>query len=242
MQNLERNAPGTLEHASAHLRTGLGATRRGRHSLPEVRSKERDALRAWAKNQGRLFGQDPTLSLLRRQMHGEHTVGFDPATACWWKSTHPGKAGIGAEFIYDDLPPFCVLEVMARELLPSEYLDRLILHNDEFGDDIRLEGFIDGDQPSILISQPDISGSPATREEMEEQMFKFGYLPLIGTQLGKLGSISFYHPTRRIAMFDAHPGNFFRSRNITLPIDGIISRIDEPSEHAWLMDRARPTR
>lgn len=218
----------------------METARRGRDSLPELRRRERAIFREWSQTHGRLFEKDPTLNLVRRQAHGEHTVGFDPTTACWWKTTHPGKAGIGAEFIYDDLPPFSVLGISARELLPSEYLDRLILHNKEFGDDIRIEGFIDGSQPSILISQPDIGGTPATREEMEYQMLKHGYLPLIGTQLEKSGSISFYHPYHRIAMFDAHPGNFFQSGDITLPVDGVVMKVTEPGEHAWLMDRTEP--
>src|SRR6478752_437953 len=103
-----RNATSSLENAAAHLRAGMAATRRGRDSLPELRAKERAILRDWAKAQSCLLDQDPTLTLERRSAHGEHVVGFDPAHSCWWKITHPGKAGVGAEFQYEMLPPFSI--------------------------------------------------------------------------------------------------------------------------------------
>lgn len=171
-----------------------------------------------------------------------HVVGFDSATSSWWKMTHPGTAGVGAEFMYDSLPPFHVHDIAARELLPSEYLERLILHNAEFGDDIRLEGYVNQSQPSLVVSQPDIAGAPASQEQMEEQMRNLGVSRLAGVCLGKACSISFYHPQRRIALFDAHPGNFFQTAEATLPIDGIISRIQQPAEHTWLMDRVSSNR
>jgi len=240
MQLPRRNAASALEDASTQLRASMEAARPSRCSLLGLRTLERQFLRSWAEANERLFSADPTLTLPRRQLHGEHAVAYDSMTACWWKVTHPGKAGVGAEFIYEDLPPFSIREIMARELLPSEYLERLLLHNDEFGDDIRLEGYLDLESPSILISQPDIKGTPATKEEMEQQMYRFGFLPLPDINLGNPGSISFYHPERRIALFDAHPGNFFHTSEGTLPIDGILTRIQEPAEHTWLMDRVFP--
>jgi len=236
-----RNAPSSLQDAAAHLRAGMGAARRGRCSLLELRNRERALLEEWAAAHGRIFQEDPTLSLARRQGHGEHCVGFHPESSCWWKTTHPGKCGVGAEFHYGELPPFAIGGVSARELLPSEYLNRLIVHNEEFGDDIRLEGYLAGESPSVVISQPDIVGEPATAADMEFQMSAMGYLLLPGLNVGKAGSISFYHPEKRIALFDAHPGNFFRTGEMTLPVDGIILKINEDAEHAWLMARASGT-
>ncbi|RYD38199.1 MAG: hypothetical protein EOP87_02015 [Verrucomicrobiaceae bacterium] len=213
----------------------MGATRRGGESLHSIRAAERAALREWANGEGRLFGEDPTLSLSRRSSHGEHTVAFDSDGLCWWKITHPGKAGVGAEFDFEPLPPFQITRVFARELLPSEYITRMILHNQEFGDDVRFEGFLDQPEPSLIISQPDIEGTPATKEDMSHQMEAFGYQPLGILPIGKAGSLSFYHPGRRIALFDAHPGNFFRTTKLTIPIDGLISEITHQAEHEWLV-------
>lgn len=232
-----RNARSSLEDAAAHLRAGMGAARRGRDSLLELRNLERAILREWAAPQGRIFEQDPTLSLARRQAHGEHVVGFDPGSACWWKTTHAGKCGVGAEFHYDDLPPFDIVRISSRELLPSDYIERLQIHNREFGDDIRLEGYLEGEHPSLVISQPDIAGSPATAAQMTWQMERLGYRPMPTLHVGKSRSISFYHPEKRIALFDAHPGNFFHVDGLTLPVDGILMGIQHDAEHAWLLDR-----
>lgn len=231
------HAPGTLEDASAHLRAGVGATRRGGKSLPELRSIERGLLEQWAETKGCLLAEDPTLKFERRSSHGEHSVAFCQSDGRWWKTTHPGKAGVGVEFLYDLMPPFAISGVVARELLPSEYLERMILHNREFGDDVRLEGYLAGDHPSLVISQSDVQGSPATLEQMTSQMLDFGFQPLGNLEVGRNNSVSFYHPGRRIVLFDAHPGNFFHASGLTLPIDGILAEIQHDPEHLWLMDR-----
>lgn len=232
-----RNAKSALADAAAHLRAGMAAARRGRESLPELRSRERGLLKSWAAAHGCLLPEDSTLKLERRKSHGEHTVGFDPHNSCWWKTTHPSRAGIGAMFEYEMTPPFSITGIFARELLPSEYLERMLLHNREFGDDIRFEGYLDGTSPSLVISQPDIAGIPATSSDMETQMRDFGYLPLGNLQIGKSNSISFYSPENRIALFDAHPGNFFRTKTMTIPIDGILAEISSDAEHQWLLAR-----
>lgn len=239
MQFPGRNAARSLQDASTHLGAGMGAARRGRLSLLELRKREREILREWFIASGRVFEQDPTLKLERYQVHGEHRVAFDPKSSCWWKSTHPGKCGVGVEFHYEDFPPFRITGVSARELLPSEYLERLILHNHEFGDDFRLEGYLDGPAPSLVISQPDIVGDPATAADMVDQMLDMGYLTIPALSVGKPGSISFYHPEKRVGLFDAHPGNFFRTSFMTLPVDGIILKIRDDAEHRWLLDQIR---
>ena len=40
---------------------------------------------------------------------------------------------------------------------------------------------------------------------------------------------------RRIALFDAHPGNFFHANGMTIPIDGILAEITADAEHNWLL-------
>jgi hypothetical protein len=75
---------------------------------------------------------------------------------------------------------------------------------------------------------------------MSAQMLKLGYFPLGNLQIGKENSISFYHPERRIAMFDAHPGNFFHASGMTIPIDGVIAEITADAEHHWLLQHIVP--
>lgn len=233
-----RNAPNALEDAVSHLRRGMVAARRGRESLHNLREKERALLCEWAKTAGCIFNEDPTLELHRRSAHGEHVVAFDPESTLWWKVTHPGKAGVGVEFEYEMLPPFSVTGIFARELLPSEYLCRMILHNQEFSDEVRLEGYLDVSAPSIIVSQPHFKGTPATAEQMSSQMKDLGYVPLRNLKIGRKNSVSFYQPVRRLAMFDAHPGNFFHANGMTVPIDGILANISEEAEHEWLLEHS----
>lgn len=68
-------------------------------------------------------------------------------------------------------------------------------------------------------------------------MYELGFIQLPGLNVGKAGSISFYHPGKRIALFDAHPGNFFNVGRMTLPVDGIILKVGEDAEHHWLLAR-----
>lgn len=139
------------------------------------------------------------------------------------------------DFDYQMLPPFSVEGIFARELLPSEYLTRMLLHNQEFSDNVRFEGYLDAVELSLIISQPDIEGTPATSDQMASQMEVLGYRSMGSLEVGRKNSISFYHPERRIALFDAHPGNFFHAGGITLPIDGIVIRIVADAEHEWLL-------
>lgn len=111
----------------------------------------------------------------------------------------------------------------------------MILHNREYGDDIILEGYLDVEQPSLVISQPHIKGTPSTAEQMSDQMRSLGYLSLGKLEVGRKNSISFYQPETRIALFDAHPGNFFHTGGLTIPIDGIITEITAEAEHQWLL-------
>ena len=137
------------------------------------------------------------------------------------------------------LPAFLVGGIFARELLPFEYLTRMILQNREFSDDVRVEGYLDASEPSLVISQPNLKGQPATADQMSAQMLHFGYLPLGNLEVGKKNSIFFYQPACRIAVFDAHPGNFFHENGMTIPIDGILAEITADAEHHWLLQHIR---
>ncbi len=73
---------------------------------------------------------------------------------------------------------------------------------------------------------------------MEDTLRGLGYLVIPGLHVGRSESISFYHPGKRIALFDAHPANFFHWEGVTIPVDGIILQITSESEHDWLAARA----
>lgn len=91
----------------------------------------------------------------------EHDVIFDPATGRWWKYTKPNAAGYGIEWGADGTPYMI-------SAFPIEYLQRLRLQNDLFGDDIQLEGlWLDPNGAwRIVTTQPDVDGIPATLDEL----------------------------------------------------------------------------
>ncbi len=137
------------------------------------------------------------------------------------KATYPGRYG------------FTVINVNGQptltHALPGEYLDRLILANQLFDDDIRLEGVTqETDGLVILTSQPTVIGSACTREEMVTyfEARRFALIPDFFA--GYRGSLSFYRDLDQMAVFDAHPANFLRDRNgIILPIDAVLVRADD---------------
>ena len=113
--------------------------------------------------------------------------------------------------------------------LPGEYLQRLLLANETFDDDIRLEGVTrEADGLVIVTSQPTIIGHACAREEMIAY-FKARHFSLMpGFSAGHSGSLSFYRDLDQTAVFDAHPANFLRDRSrIILPIDAVLLRADD---------------
>ena len=119
--------------------------------------------------------------------------------------------------------------------LPLEYLERLLLQNSIFGDDVRLEGVAhEGGKLAILTSQRTILGDGVTREEMILFMQKLWFAPLHGLSLGRLGALAFYRDLDEVAAFDAHPGNFVKDGDgVVLPIDLVLLRADAEMQKAF---------
>ena len=114
--------------------------------------------------------------------------------------------------------------------MPSEYLDRLLLANQFFGDWIRLEGVTKetGDLV-IFTSQPTIVGvGIENQREIVEFMEARWLKRLNGVSVGYKNSLSFYRDLDQLATFDVHPGNILRDRNdVILPIDLILVKADD---------------
>ncbi len=129
------------------------------------------------------------------------------------KATYPGRYG------------FTVIALNGHptltHALPAEYLQRLLLANEIFDDDVRLIGVTrETDGMVILTSQPTVVGKACSREEMISY-FKARHFSLIPDfSAGHPGSLSFYRDLDQTGVFDAHPANFLRDSNeIILPID-----------------------
>lgn len=137
------------------------------------------------------------------------------------KATYPGHYG------------FTVIaangEAVLTKALPGEYLDRLLLANRIFDDDIRLTGVTyEAGGLAILTTQPTVVGEAATREEMAAYFVSRRFLPLPGYCAGHRGSLSFYRDLDQVGVFDAHPANFIRDlQGVILPIDAVVVQADD---------------
>ncbi len=149
----------------------------------------------------------------------------------WIKVTKPNRFGFIADtdFTLSKITQRWVGDLILREALPSEYLLRWRLQNSVFGDAVRLEGVIFSPEEgcSLVISQPDISGSPSTLGEISCSMEVLGFREMVGLHLGYVPSLSFYRDADRIAVFDAHPANAVTSGGVVFPIDFIVQQAND---------------
>ena len=159
----------------------------------------------------------------------EHRLWPAPDRSRYWKATFPGSAGFSviATGAASDQPDL-------TSALPLEYLERLLLQNQLFGDDILLEGIaVEAGKMVIISSQPVLIGEPASEAEIGGELAKLWFKPLQGLHLGRPGSLAFYRDLDEVAAFDAHPGNFVKdTQGIVLPIDLILLRADEELQKA----------
>jgi len=101
----------------------------------------------------------------RRDFGGgsEHSVYLDPPTARVIKVTHADLVGDGA---------------VGQSRSVADYLGGLILQNEVFGDEIRLEGLLEGEGKfaRLVISQPFVKGRRATPAEIASYLDGQGFL------------------------------------------------------------------
>lgn len=226
----EGDAPSALESAARHLRATPPPGGRTALGSREVfrRRQERDLI-AWARESGRLIVPADYPADLRAGGE-EHRIATPGSRDRYWKFTHPGLCGFTV---------VCGEETgHLAELtnsLPLEYLDRLLLQNDLFADDVRIEGVaLENEKLVVVSSQAAILGSSLTEDEMLGFMRKLWFQPLQGLSLGRPGSLSFYRDLDEVAAFDAHPGNFVKDDNgVVLPIDLVLVRADAALQAAF---------
>jgi hypothetical protein len=113
-------------------------------------------------------------------------------------------------------------------------LERLLLQNPVFGDDVRLEGVaLEGNKMVVVTSQPIIVGQPATERDISGLMATLWFKPLVRLHLGRPGSLCFYRELDDVAAFDAHPGNVvIDTQSIVLPIDLILLEVSPTLQQA----------
>ena len=135
----------------------------------------------------------------------EHQAWFEEKSGLWFKATYPNRFGLAWG--------------RRGSATVRQYLTRLILQNNYFGDDIRLIALVNaGGKLRILISQPHVAGEPARYDDIQDW---FGFLGF--ARLDSEGSIAWYLEEENLLVADAHEGNVIRASSrigrVLLPID-----------------------
>jgi hypothetical protein len=119
---------------------------------------------------------------------------------------------------------------------PSEYLHRMALQNDLFGDQIILEGGIISDGPSMIIGQPagglslvisqpflqpaNPSSPHPTEEALTPYLQGYGFQRLLNSFFGWINE------DQQLVVLDAKPDNFILTPEGILPIDLLITEYE----------------
>lgn len=143
----------------------------------------------------------------------EHTVIVKPDARRVIKLTHPDRFGKAY--------PRMEGQAIYQEATPLEYLCRLLVCNEAFGDDVQLEQvMIDADGAMrVVTSQPSVFGVHPLEPVLHLYLFEQGFEPL--EAVGNTPTTNDWFRDRdRILIFDAHNGNYIQTdEGIIVPID-----------------------
>lgn len=205
-------------------------------ALAETARRERQALLEWAHRHGKILdGQ----RFFPRVTNGgaEHRVFLDEALGRAFKLTIAGGLTVGIDYRIGKRSQQWLAVPYVREATPREYLERLLLFNEVFGDDLRLEGVIaDVELPCLVTSQPVIHGRETTPGEIAAFMVRLDFQPVPGVVAGRHDSVSFYRPEDRVAVFDAHGENLLTDGTHVAPIDTLIIGADDDLHRFLTLD------
>ena len=195
--------------AAAYLERGRDIIPCCRGNANELRVQSTQLVE-WARATGFLIDYVPP-SGARKSQGAEHEVFFDHTANRVFKKTHPGSFG-----------SILTEKGVRRSATPYYYLRRLELIKDVFEDDIRLEGIVGGESPSIIISQPwaypeNPKAPLPTLTEIKHFMKSLGFVQVPYTLH------EWFRASDGIRVSDARPDNFIKSRNGVVPIDLLIA-------------------
>lgn len=186
------DASGTLGVALAHTRSGAEAIRRGGGLFGSTQlAAECEALRRWAESEG-LTGLHACFEKPPDAFGYEHQVWFPDSAS---ENARVIKATYGGCFGH--LPD-------GSEPGPCGYLERLILCNEVFGDDIQLEAVceIRPGVLSIVTSQEAVSGEPAEQESIDTFFASSGFVRC------RMARCTVWHRSLdQVVASDTHGGN-----------------------------------
>lgn len=132
----------------------------------------------------------------------EHEGWFDEVTNRWYKATYPDHFGVAWG--------------RRGSATVGEYLNRLLLQNKHFGDDIRLIALVNCNKRlRVLTSQPHIVGEYADYHSICVWLRELGFY-----RFESNGSIAWYRLEDNLVVADVHEGNVIRSES------GLLCAID----------------
>lgn len=132
----------------------------------------------------------------------EHQAWFDEPSNRWFKATYTNKFGLAWGH--------------TGSATPGEYLTRLVLQNQYFGDDIHLVALVNaGGKLRVLTSQPHVAGEAASLGEIQMWFQGLGF-----KRLESNNCIAWYRKADNLLVADAHEGNVLRTPSgVLLAID-----------------------
>jgi hypothetical protein len=148
----------------------------------------------------------------------EHDIIFDGATGTVLKFTKPDKAAYAVNF---DLGA-----PRMASATPLEYLDRLDLNNEIFGDNVRFGGVASDREGRRIVTRQDIvKGRPAEWQEISQLMSDLGFTKLRHNHgIGYEDSHAFIRDD--VVVFDLRPANVFVTNDgVAIPVDCIPVRL-----------------
>ena len=201
----------TLESAIHELRSLYPAgTRAGAFGWKEQSAREQRRLAAWASDAGllvsRRLAEWNTLCQTSDVGGEEHHVFSLKHSGLIQKVTRNGLFGLWIELAGD--------QIKQRPATPLEYLTRLDHANNLWHDDIRLMKVVrDAPKIHLVTTQPSITGSTPSEEEIADCLRSFDFASVPGTR-------GWYRKSDRLLALDAHCGNFVKTAGgIVVPID-----------------------
>jgi Serine/Threonine/Tyrosine Kinase found in polyvalent proteins len=211
----EVDALSTLESAESYL-AASAASGRASDGCRTPFAASFTAILEWGEATGLICKQE-AFSFLGQPPNAfgdEHQAWFDEATNRWFKATYPNAFGLAWG--------------RRGSATAGEYLTRLLLQNQYFGDDIQLVALVNcGEKLRVVTSQPHIVGENALYEEIQRW---FNELEFCRFESG--GCVAWYRKPDNLLVSDAHEGNVIKTADGTLfAIDlNLIKPDDETRE------------
>lgn len=219
-----RPSQNPLESAIQELRPGDGSDAAESAKGWKVNTqRESKTLREWAGRAG-VLKQESDLLPASQEDGSEHRVQYRDEPDRWQKTTHPGTFGIFPYIDHGlDKQTQQFTEVLKLgHATPLQYLERLLLMNHVFGDDISLEAVIETARGiSVETSQPDVEGSLPSLDEIDVFMRRMGFKRV------RESGPTWWCAEDDVMVIDAHEANFIKTADgHIIPIDVSILHPD----------------